>query len=237
MDVGLRKTIGPDMGRPGSGSNQIWGILSLQNLFSIKEGTNQAPRLTSWDGSGSYAMPTRWTPLTPQGLEEPDWRIHIPKWRKDPFSLFSLWTCLYTYSSTHIHTELQMFAGRSDFILLYKWCHNYAQPHGVLLIVYSSWLTIKDRLLCSGTLLWSPCKSPRVVLGLHFDICNIIVISLTSHSTTFNLCLTNIKPNVQSLSKLHPSQTSLLLFQVFPQSIPLNSLQLKTTTNLVVTDI
>jgi hypothetical protein len=59
MDVGLRKTIGADVGRPGSGSNQTRGILSLHNPFSTKAGTNRASGLTSWDDSGSCAMPTK----------------------------------------------------------------------------------------------------------------------------------------------------------------------------------
>jgi hypothetical protein len=73
--------------------------------------------------------------------------------------------------------------------------------------IYSSWLTIKDGLLDSRTLLWSPCKSPRVVLGLRFDICKshhhlnlsrhrarqLSTLALTTTSLAFIICL-NIHP-------------------------------------------
>jgi hypothetical protein len=58
-NVGLRKTIGADTGHPGSGSNQMHGMLSLHNPFSTKAGTNRASGLTSRDDSGSCAMPTK----------------------------------------------------------------------------------------------------------------------------------------------------------------------------------
>jgi hypothetical protein len=40
MDMVLRKTIRVDAGCPGSGSNQMHGILSLHNPFSTKTDTN-----------------------------------------------------------------------------------------------------------------------------------------------------------------------------------------------------
>jgi hypothetical protein len=58
-NVGLRKTIRADAGRPGSGSNQMRGILSLHNPFSTKTDTNRASGLTSRDDSGFCAMPTK----------------------------------------------------------------------------------------------------------------------------------------------------------------------------------
>jgi hypothetical protein len=72
---------------------------------------------------------------------------------RDPLLPSPICSGLYTYITTRLHTELQWFTEHSDFPLLSRWCHNYAQPHRTPLIAYSLRLTIKDGLLpsyCKG---------------------------------------------------------------------------------------
>jgi hypothetical protein len=124
-----------------------------------------------------------------------------------------------------IHMELRPPAWALRCSPLYVRHHNYTQPHITSLIIYPPWFTIKDGLLCSCTSLWSPCKSPRVVLGLHFDICNSLsLISLTSCSTSINLSLITIRPNIHTLSELLPLPSP--SFQLLSSSSSFNTAHL-----------
>jgi hypothetical protein len=156
MNVGSANTIEGDMGRPRIDSNQMPTIRSLHNSIGNNICTNHAKGLTRMNVDRSSEERPMRIQQDQWGTMSPGQRIRICTHIHDPLLLLSICAYLYTYISTRLHAELRPFAERSTFPFLYQWRHNYVQPCGTLLIIYSLRLTIKDGLLLSGTLLWSP---------------------------------------------------------------------------------
>jgi hypothetical protein len=139
------------MGCPEIDSNQMPTIRSLCNSFNNNIRANQVKGLTETNTDGSSEVQPMRIRSDQGGIRSPGQRIHIHKYICDPLLLLSIWSSLYTYISTRLHAQLRWFTEHSEFPLLYRQCHNYTQPHGTPLIIYSLRLTIKDGLLLSYT--------------------------------------------------------------------------------------
>jgi hypothetical protein len=149
--MGSANTREGNMGCPRIDSNQMPTIHSLHNSINNNIRTNQIKGLTETNADGSSeAQPMR-IRSDQGGIRSPGQRIHIHKYIHNPLLLLSICSSLYTYISTRLHAKLRCFTEHSDFPLLYRRRHNYAQSRGTPLIIYSLRLTIKDELLLSYT--------------------------------------------------------------------------------------
>jgi hypothetical protein len=135
--MGLAKTIGGNLERPGINSNSTMTTWVLHIPISRDICTNQTQELTKMGVDRTSLGQTRIGQVIQYGTRTPDrWR-YIHKWNHVPLPFPFNCSYLHTYILTRLHMELQEFLRAPPFPFYTNWPHNYTQPWGTPLISYS----------------------------------------------------------------------------------------------------